>query len=167
VPLLDEPYRICFVFTGNICRSPLAEVLARHHADDARLGDRVAFESFGTHDYHVGDGADPRTVSTAHGFEIDARSHRARCIGASDLGRFDLILAMDGDHERHLRRIAPTPTSDRIHLYLPFLRIDGARDVPDPYYGDADGFIAVHRLLDRAARRLVERLPDLIAQRND
>ncbi len=163
---MSVPFRIAFVCTGNICRSPLAEMLARHHLERVGLGERVLVESFGTHDYHVGEGADRRTIATARGFDIDVSAHRARRIAAADCARADLVLAMDSDHERHLRRLAPGPAGERIRLYLPFVGIADVRDVPDPYYGDSDGFVAVHELLDRAARRLAERIPSLIADRD-
>lgn len=153
--------RLFFVCTGNICRSPLAEALARHHLERAGLLDRLMLESFGTHDYHVGEGADERTIATAHRFGVDLSMHRARRITAHDCERADLLLAMDSGHERLLRRLAPAPAKNRVQLYLPFLELP-ERDVPDPYYGDADGFVAVHRLLDRAAQRLAERLPALL-----
>lgn len=149
--------RLAFVCTGNICRSPLAQVLASHHLANAGLSDRVELESFGTHDYHVGESADPRTIATALRFGIDLRAHRARRIEPDDCLRADLLLAMDADHERHLRGLAPAAVQDRIQRYLPWLEMD-AHDVPDPYYGDSDGFVAVHRLLDTAAQRLTERL---------
>lgn len=163
---MSEPYRIGFICTGNICRSPLAEALARHRLEQANVSDHVLLESFGTHDYHVGDRADPRTIATAHDFGIDVSVHRARRIKAVDCENLDLLLAMDSDHEHHLHRLASASARDRIQLYLPFVGIDEMRDVPDPYYGDAAGFIAVHQLLDRAAQRLVARLPELIAGRN-
>ena len=155
--------RIAFVCTGNICRSPLAEALARHHAERSGLTQCVQFESFGTHDYHVGEAADRRTIATARELGVDLSRHRARRIRPNDCAHADLLLAMDGGHEQHLRRLAPVDASGRIHLYLPWLEIDGHRDVPDPYYGDREGFLTVHELLDGAARRLVERLPDLLA----
>lgn len=156
-------FSIRFVCTGNICRSPLAEVLARGHVERAGLYGRIVIDSFGTHDYHVGEGADPRTIDTARRFGIDLDAHRARQVAAADCEAGDLILAMDSGHEQWLRRIAPAHARERIHLYLPFVGIEGVRDVPDPYYGDAAGFVAVHELLDRAAERLVRKLPALIA----
>ncbi len=155
--------RVAFVCTGNICRSPLAELLARHHAERAGLADSVQFESFGTHDYHVGQGADRRTIATASEYGLDLSRHRARCIERDDCLRADLLLAMDSGHERHLRRLAPADANGRIRLYLPWLEIEGHRDVPDPYYGEREGFIAVHELLDEAARRLVDRLPAVLS----
>jgi len=163
---MSDPLAISFVCTGNICRSPLAEVLARKYVHEAGLETRVVLESFGTHDYHVGGPADHRTIATARSRHVDASAHRARQVTAAHLGQFDMVLAMDSGHERHLRRLASSSSMDNVHLYLPFVGIDNPRDVPDPYYGDAEGFVAVHELLDRAARALVDRLPELLASRH-
>ncbi|MCK9488687.1 MAG: low molecular weight phosphotyrosine protein phosphatase [Xanthomonadales bacterium] len=153
--------KIAMVCTGNICRSPLIEELARMQADKAGLGGRLWFESFGTHDYHIGKGADRRTVATARRFGVDLDRHRARQISADDCLRADLLLAMDAGHEQWLRALAPARAHDRIRLFLPWLGMT-PRDVPDPYYGDDDGFIAVHQLLDEASQRLIQRLPALL-----
>ena len=162
-----NPFRIAFVCTGNICRSPVAEALARAHAENAGLAARFQFESFGTHGYHVGDGADPRTQATARQRGVDLGAHRARRIVADDCHEADLILAMDRGHERFLRRLASDEVAGRIHLYLPWLAMTDGPDVPDPYYGEAEGFVTVHRLLDAAAARLVERLPTLLVRGDD
>jgi protein-tyrosine phosphatase len=163
----SPPFRIAFVCTGNICRSPLAEALAWTHAKRVRLNEAAMFESFGTHDYHVGDPADSRSIAVAREFGVDLTGHRARQVTARQFDHFDLFFAMDGDHERFLRRLSPAGADDnRIKRYLPFVAPDEGNDVPDPYCGDRDGFVAVHRLLDRAARALIERLPALIAQRH-
>ena len=58
---MSEPYRVCVVCSGNICRSPMGEIVLRHKLEEAGLGDRVVVDSAGTGDWHVGDGADPRT----------------------------------------------------------------------------------------------------------
>lgn len=159
-------FRIAFVCTGNICRSPLAEALARAHAENAGLGGHFHFESYGTHGYHVGDGADPRTLATARRLGVDLGAHRARRVTTEDCAKADLVFAMDSGHHQFLRRMATDATVDRIHAYLPWLDMADGPDVPDPYYGDAEGFVAVHQLLDAASARLVTRLPALLAGRN-
>jgi protein-tyrosine phosphatase len=158
-----EPQRISFVCTGNICRSPLAEALARHHLAEAGLSDRFVVDSFGTHDYHVGHGADRRTVATAATFGIDLSAHRARQVTAADARKADLLFAMDSGHLAFLRRLAPARAQPGPQLFLPWVDADAAVvDVPDPYYGDAAGFVAVHQMLDAAAQRLVQRCRALI-----
>lgn len=150
-----SPLRIAFVCTGNICRSPLAEALARHHLDRAGIGARFVVESFGTHDYHVGDGADPRTVATAARRGIDLSTHRARQVSAAQVGAADLVFAMDSGHLAFLKRMIAVTDQGRLHLFLPWTGAPArVPDVPDPYYGSQEGFDAVHDLLDGAAARM-------------
>jgi len=150
----DRPLRIAFVCTGNICRSPLAEALARHHLHAAGLGGRIAVDSYGTHDYHVGQGADRRTVATAKRFGIDLDGHRARQVTPRVLRDTDLVFAMDSGHYDILHRMLPGGRLDHVHLFLPWAGLSPPIDVPDPYYGGEDGFVSVHRMLDEATRRL-------------
>ncbi|HZP49728.1 MAG TPA: low molecular weight protein-tyrosine-phosphatase [Actinocrinis sp.] len=100
-----EPYRVCFVCTGNICRSPMAEWVLRARIAEAGLSDVVEVDSAGTGDWHVGDGADPRTVRVLarHGYPS---RHVARQFEQSDLLRRDLVIALDHGHLRTLRRWA-------------------------------------------------------------
>jgi protein-tyrosine phosphatase len=100
-----EPYRVCFVCTGNICRSPMAEWVLRARIAEAGLSDLVVVDSAGTGDWHVGDGADPRTVRVLarHGYPS---RHVARQFEPSDLLRRDLVIALDHGHLRTLRRWA-------------------------------------------------------------
>lgn len=105
------PFRVCFVCTGNICRSPMAEWVMRAHLATAGLDGAVAVDSAGTGGWHVGEGADPRTVRVLarHGY---ASQHTARQFEAADLGRRDLVVALDGGHLRTLRRWADRAVLD-------------------------------------------------------
>ena len=152
-----QAMRISFVCTGNICRSPLAEALARHYLDKAGYGDWFEVDSFGTHDYHVGLGADQRTIATAAAFGIDLTGHRARQVSAADVADAGLVFAMDSGHHTFLQRLLPAAEQENLHLFLPWTGAAAPVDVPDPYYGELDGFVAVHRLLDDAMQRLVQR----------
>ncbi|HEV2345585.1 MAG TPA: low molecular weight protein-tyrosine-phosphatase [Actinocrinis sp.] len=140
------PYRICFVCTGNICRSPMAEWVMHARVAAAGLSGAVAVDSAGTGDWHVGEGADPRTVRVLaqHGYPS---RHVARQFEPADLGRRDLVVAMDSGHLRTLRRWTGSPASAAEHpAELRLLREfdPGAGpdrlDVPDPYYGSLAGF---------------------------
>jgi protein-tyrosine phosphatase len=124
--------RILFVDAGNYCRSPAAEVVARHHA--SRAGVRSEFGSAGLKDKHVGQGADPRTVAAcaARGYSLGA--FRCRQIAVDDWHSWDRILAMDRDNLAHLQRIRPAGATATVALFL------GDREVPDPYFGDSGGF---------------------------
>ena len=129
-----------FVCTGNICRSPIAEKVFRHELAAAGLADRVRVSSAGTNGWHVGDPADRRAAAVlrTNGYPAE---HRARRVDADDLAA-DLILALDRDHLRDLRRRADDP--DRVRLLRSF---DPAAppdaEVPDPYYGGPAGFTEV------------------------
>src|SRR6476646_10579706 len=98
-------YRVCFVCTGNICRSPMAESVFRAHVERAGLDELVEVDSAGTGGWHEGDGADERTVAVleAGGYESD---HAARQFQASWFSRLDLVIALDTGHLKALRRLA-------------------------------------------------------------
>jgi low molecular weight protein-tyrosine phosphatase len=140
--VVHQPYRICFVCMGNICRSPMAEAVMRSMADDAGLAGRIVVDSAGTGDWHAGGPADPRTIETlqAHGYD-DGR-HVARQFQAAWFAERDLVIAMDGKNLQSLRWLASPDQVDkilRLRSFDPASR-GGDLDVPDPYYDRADGF---------------------------
>ncbi|MGE4070143.1 MAG: low molecular weight protein-tyrosine-phosphatase [Lysobacterales bacterium] len=147
---------ILFVCSGNICRSPTAEGIARARAE--ALGLDLLFDSAGTEDYHVGQAPDARSrqIARERGTPIDAL--RARQISVDDFHRFDLILAADRGHLRELSRLAPASSTARVELQLPWCGIDTPDQVPDPYYGPVTGFTEVYELLERATAGLLARL---------
>lgn len=160
------PFRVRFVCGGNICRSPMAEVLFKKLVSDAGLDDYVATDSAGTGDWHVGERADHRTLATLrrHGFNGD--SHRAKQFDPSDFGWLDLIVPLDRSHERILNRWAKADT-DRAKIHL--LRSFGPSresdlDVPDPYYGDESMFDRVLGMIEGATTHLFRQLQPAIAQ---
>lgn len=156
IPFLMSLPRILFVCTGNICRSPLAEGIARVRAHAAGL--RLQLDSAGTHDYHVGQPPDPRTraVARAAGTPVDAL--RARQVDASDFHDFDLLLAADRGHLRFLQHMRPAASRAQVELLLPWCGIDAPSEVPDPYYGPPSGFEEVQQLLERAITAMLERI---------
>jgi protein-tyrosine phosphatase len=150
--------RVLFVCLGNICRSPTAEVVVRVLA--AREAPDLALEvdSAGTAGYHVGEAPDPRTRQAAARRGYDLTALRARIVEPGDFERFDLILAMDRDNLRVLRRRAPAAVHERLRLFLEFAPQGGVEDVPDPYYGGPNGFEEVLDLVESAARGLLAHL---------
>ena len=148
--------RICFVCTGNICRSPTAEGVMAKLLVDAGLADRVTLDSAGTGDWHAGDLADPRTRAAARRRGIDL-THRARQFTKADLDRFDLVIAMDAEHARHLQLMVGKRSSPEVRLMCSFdpASAEGAC-VPDPYYGGEAGFEEVLDLCERACAGLLE-----------
>jgi len=150
------PYRVCFVCTGNICRSPMAESVFRAHVEEAGLDCLVDVDSAGTGGWHEGDGADPRTVSVlaANGYESD---HAARQFRASWFARLDLVIALDSGHLKALRRLAPTPAdAEKVQLLRSYDPAGGPDlDVPDPYYGGVDGFEECLEMVEAASPGLL------------
>jgi len=144
----DQPLvRVLMVCTGNICRSPTAEVVLRDLARAARLGDRLQVDSAGISDWHAGQAPDPRSQAHALMRGYDLSGLRARAVRAEDFERFDLLLAMDGSHLVELRRLCPPSRLGRVHLFL-----EGAgpgRPVPDPYSGGAEDFEHVLDLVEQ------------------
>jgi protein-tyrosine phosphatase len=134
-------YRVCFVCTGNICRSPMAESVFRARVEEAGLAGLVEVDSAGTDGWHEGDGADPRTVSVLKTAGYDG-DHAARQFRAAWFARLDLVIALDAGHLKALRRLAPTPRdAEKVRLLRSYDPAAGADlDVPDPYYGGMDGF---------------------------
>ena len=150
--------RILFVCMGNICRSPSAEGVFRHVL--ARRAPELVIEidSAGTHDYHVGEPPDARALAAARRRGIDISALRARGVVDDDFERFDLILAMDDDNVRELKRRAHRDRHERIRLIMEYAPQAARRAVPDPYYGGERGFEEVLDLLEEAADGLIDAL---------
>ncbi|MFI0352303.1 low molecular weight protein-tyrosine-phosphatase [Actinomadura sp. 9N407] len=151
-------YRVTFVCTGNICRSPMAEWVLRHHVDEEGLD--VEVDSSGTGNWHVGDDADSRTVQAL--MRAGYRSaHIARQFEAARFGAYDLVIALDKGHARALRAMAPDEGARRkIRLLREFdpAADPGDLDVPDPYYGDRADFDHVLELVEAAMPGLLDEI---------
>ncbi len=152
-----RPFRISFVCTGNICRSPTGEAIFRELAARANLGDRFEVMSSGTHGYHVGEGADPRAIAALAAAGYDGTHHRASQLSELEVNEYDLLIALDRGHEAILlsRGVAP----DRIRLLTEF---DPERpsdpDVFDPYYSDARAYAQVLEQIERSCVALLAHL---------
>jgi protein-tyrosine phosphatase len=150
-------YRVCFVCTGNICRSPMAESVFRARVAEAGLDGLVEIDSAGTGGWHEGDAADPRTASVLaeHGYGTE---HTARQFQPSWFFHRDLVIALDAGHLRALRRIAPTPEdAAKLRLLRSYDPAAGDDlDVPDPYYGGTDGFVECLGMVEAASSGLLD-----------
>lgn len=153
-----HPYRIAVVCLGNICRSPMAEVVLSSRIAEAGLADLVSVDSSGTGDWHVGDPMDHRASATlsAHGY--DGSQHRARQFTQGADASYDLVLAMDEGNLTKIKALAPTADVERLRLFRDFDPDEPGAAVPDPYYGGRDGFEEVLRMVDRSADTLVAAL---------
>jgi protein-tyrosine phosphatase len=148
--------KILFVCLGNICRSPTAEVVFREIAAREAPDLALEVESAGTAAYHVGAPPDTRTRQAALRRGYDMSALRARVVEPQDFRRFDLILAMDRQNLDHLQQSAPVAARARIRLFLEFAPEADTTEVPDPYYGGANGFEEVLDLVEAAARGLLQ-----------
>ena len=158
------PYRICLVCLGNICRSPMAEVVVRTELHRAGLADRVEVDSAGTGDWHIGEPMHGPAFHELTRRGYDGSGHRARQIQRSWLAGYDLILAMDRRNLSDLGRMDPEAfETGRIRLlrwFDPGLAAwDAHHDaVPDPYGGSPEDFELAFDLIQEAARGLAGRL---------
>lgn len=141
-----DRHRILFVCAGNICRSPLAEGIFRHLANKADRAGEFEIDSAGTGGWHQGQRPDRRSIAAAAGHGIDISGQRARRIASADFGGFDLILAMDQDNLKNLRKAAPADALGKLHLFNA-LALGSNKDIPDPYYGDREDFEMVYTML--------------------
>jgi len=148
---------VLFVCMGNICRSPTAEGVFRHHVNKRGLGDRIVADSAGTHAYHVGEPPDRRAIAAAERRGISLAEIHARRVSDRDFEEFDYIIAMDEDNQRRLIDQAPEEHRSKVQLFLSFASV-GEIEVPDPYYGGAAGFERVLDLIEEASRGLLETL---------
>jgi len=148
--------RLLFVCLGNICRSPLVEVVARQRCAEAGLAVEVA--SCGTGDWHVGHGADPRMVRAAAAAGYDLMPHRARQLQAADLDGYDLVLAMDRDNLRGIASYVTPRSRAETGLFLAWTGAAPPEDFPDPYHGAFDGFTASVALAEQGVAGLIRRL---------
>ncbi len=156
--------RILFVCMGNICRSPLAEGIFAHLAGARGVRSNFTIDSCGTGGWHAGEPPDPRTLAIAsrYGVPLD---HAARQLSPADFDRFDLLLAMDRDNLRGLNSIrANCPRVRLIRQFDPAFAPTtpgadvSAPDVPDPYYGGAEGFDRMYHMLHTACTGLLDAL---------
>jgi len=150
-----KPFRIMFICTGNICRSPLAHAVFQRMVDETGLSDRIHVGSSGTDAYHVGEQADSRMRSTAAAHGLDF-SHRAQRLKRRDIEEYDLLLTMDADNHRNTLALCRSEDeARRVRMFRDF-DPEGRGDVPDPWYGGISGFELVWDMVERTCAALLE-----------
>lgn len=147
--------KILMVCLGNICRSPLAEgILASKLPND-----KFFVDSAGTGSWHIGHAPDKRSIATAKKNGLDITNQRGRQFSRSDFDSFDYIFVMDSSNFRDVIHLAQNDTQkEKVQLVLDAIFPNENVDVPDPYYGTANGFDTVYQMLDEACDVIAQRL---------
>lgn len=148
--------RVLFVCMGNICRSPTAEGVVRTLAERAGISSRLEVDSAGTHGYQEGEPPDRRARKVAASRGYDLSGLRARRVKDRDFTHFDRILAMDRQNLASLRRSCPEEHLSKLGLFLAYAHGLAVDELPDPYYGNDEGFEKVLDMCEQAARGLIE-----------
>jgi protein-tyrosine phosphatase len=150
--------KILFVCMGNICRSPTAEGVLRHVAQTRGLAADITVDSAGTIGFHAGQPPDKRAVLYAAKRGYDLTQIRAREVNQPDYEGFDYLLAMDKQNIAWLKKQIPNEYAHKLQLFLNFSEKYKGRDMPDPYYGNAQGFDTVLDMIEDGVDGLIEHL---------
>lgn len=152
-------HKILFICLGNICRSPAAEGVMKAYVERAGVSDQFFIDSAGINGYHNGETADSRMMRRAatRGYKLTSISRRIDPL--VDYDNFDLIIGMDSGNLRDLNALAPSDEARaKIHLMTEYCDKLDATCVPDPYYGDTDGFNLVLDILEDACEGLLKKI---------
>ncbi|RBP97391.1 phosphotyrosine protein phosphatase [Bifidobacterium aemilianum] len=160
-----EPYRIMTVCTGNICRSPMAEIVLRARFEEAGLGERVTLASSGVSDEEYGNPIDRRAVRVLkeRGYQLPSR-HFAHRIDTQEIAETDLFLPMTASHMRSLRRLLPAEKQDEVRMYrsfdpklpVPTPGREDSIDLVDPWYGGPEDFEVAIDQVEEVAPHIVD-----------
>ncbi|GAB49846.1 putative protein-tyrosine-phosphatase [Mobilicoccus pelagius NBRC 104925] len=159
---------MCIVCSGNICRSPMGEIVLRRRFEEAGLTGKVVVDSAGTGGWHVGNGADPRTVRALRTGGYDGSAHRAQQFDDTWVSERDLVLVADCGHLRDVRRLAAGDDTAHVRLLRSFDPVAveaGTLDLDDPYYGDDAGFDRCLQEVEAAADGIVAFVTDDLERR--
>lgn len=154
------PIKILMVCLGNICRSPLAEgILASKLPKE-----KFIVDSAGTGSWHIGRQPDERSIAVAKKYKLDISKQKGRQFSKSDFDAFDYIYVMDSSNYQDVIQLSKNKSDkEKVQLILNELFPNENVDVPDPYYGVANGFETVYKMLDETcdliAKKLIEKHP--------
>lgn len=146
--------KVLMVCLGNICRSPLAEGILQSKVNP----DKIFVDSAGTAGYHVGNPPDERSIAVAQKYGLEIGQQKCRRFTKWDFQQFDHIYVMDRSNFSNVVRLASTSEeTKKVKLLLEEIDLD-IDEVPDPYYGGADGFEKVYQMIDMACEAIAKKL---------
>lgn len=147
--------KILMVCLGNICRSPLAEGILKSKLPS----DAFFVDSAGTANYHVGCTPDKRSIAVARKYGLNISNCSGRQFTVADFDTFDYIYVMDTSNYKHVLGLARHEhDKNKVRLIMNELYPNQNYDVPDPYYGDDEGFDNVYKMLDEACSKIAKSL---------
>ena len=142
---------------GNICRSPLAHGILEKKITNHNLN--VFVDSAGTGSWHIGNPPDIRSIEIADKNEISISNQRARQFKKTDFEKFDLIYVMDKNNFNDISNLDNhNKYQNKIKLILNELHPSQNMEVPDPYYGNNNGFENVYNLLEKACDKIISKI---------
>ncbi len=148
--------KILMICLGNICRSPLAEGILRQKANASNLDWQI--DSCGTGGWHAGEKPDIRSIEVAQKNGIDISKQLARKLRCTDIDNFDILYVMDKqNYEDVVRNCHTEEEKQRVKLILSEVEAWEDAEVPDPYFGEKDGFDKVFAMLDKACDAIIEK----------
>jgi protein-tyrosine phosphatase len=148
--------KVLMVCLGNICRSPLAQGILESKIDSSM---KIEVDSAGTAAWHSGNKPDERSIAVAKKYGIDISNQKARQFMPHDFNNFDYIYVMDQSNYKNVMQLAPkTNTRAKVEIILNEIYPEENREVPDPYYGGANGFEEVYNMLDKACNEIIHKI---------
>ena len=159
-----EQIKILFICMGNICRSPTAHAVFRNMIIEKGLQQQILVDSAGTHAYHVGNSPDGRSAKAALLRGVDMNDLVARQLNSVDFAVFDYLLVADSDNFYFVQDVCPLEHQHKIAYILDYAEDIWNKEVPDPYYGQGDGFEKVLNLLESACEGLLLKLEKELAE---
>lgn len=148
--------RILMVCLGNICRSPIAEGIMKNLIQINHLNWTV--DSAGTESYHVGEPPHRYSQKVCQKHNIDISQQRARQFVAEDFKKFDKIYCMSEDVMKIVKHQAGSHFDEnKISLLLNELYPGEGRSVPDPWYGEEDGYAIVYDLINKSCEKIISK----------
>lgn len=147
--------KILMVCLGNICRSPMAEGILKHQLNERNI--TAVVDSAGTGGWHAGENPDSLAIRTMKQHQIDISKLVARQFKKNDFDQFDLILAMDETNKQDILSLASGDNDKKkVKLILSYNPFSNISSVPDPWYGNEDGFEKVYHMIDEACKEVIK-----------